>query len=220
MWLAALSMPNVAAALEPDVAGWALEAPLPPGAAAVRGTGTRQALHALVRRAFQLARTLPDTPLKEFLAAVKDLEAPSTTEVIAEVRKRRGQDIFRRRLIEFWQGRCAVTGFAVVPLLVASHIKPWAEASDAERLDVHNGLLLAPHIDALFDAHYLTFTDDGEAVVSPLLNAADRAAMGVVSLPTVVGLKPGHRQYLSWHRRTFEENNASIAMPVKGSPPG
>jgi hypothetical protein len=191
MWLAALSMENVADALEPDVAGIALTSPLPPGAAVVRWTTTRQGLHALVRRAFQLSRTLPDTPLKEFLAAVADIEAPQQTEVIAEVRKRRGQNIFRKRLIEFWQGRCAVTGFAVVPLLVASHIKPWAEATDAERLDVHNGLLLAPHIDAVFDAHYLTFTDDGEPVLSPLLTPADCTALHLASLPKIVGLKPG-----------------------------
>jgi len=46
-----------------------------------------------------------------------------------------------------------VTGLAMSKLLRASHIKPWAAcAADAERLDVYNGLLLAPHLDALFDA--------------------------------------------------------------------
>jgi putative restriction endonuclease len=206
MWLAALSMQNVADALEPNVAGISFAAPLPEGAAAVRGTGTRQGLHALVRRAFQLSRTLPDTPLKEFLAAVKDLQPPSTTEVLAEVRKRRGQSIFRKRLIEFWQGRCAVTGCSVESLLVASHIKPWATATDTERLDVHNGLLLAPHIDAVFDAHYLSFTDDGEALLSPLLTAANRQALQLNGLSKIAGLKPAHHAYLALHREAFSAN--------------
>lgn len=36
-------------------------------------------------------------------------------------------------------------------LLRASHAKPWKDSSDAEHLDVYNGLLLAVHLDALFD---------------------------------------------------------------------
>jgi hypothetical protein len=42
--------------------------------------------------------------------------------------------------------------------LKASHIKPWRDATDAERLDGSNGLLLSPHIDHLFDEGYITFS--------------------------------------------------------------
>jgi putative restriction endonuclease len=63
-----------------------------------------------------------------------------------------GQDVFRAGRIDYWEGRCAITGLGVVELLRASHIKPWAACDlDAERLDVLNGLLLAPHLDAAFD---------------------------------------------------------------------
>lgn len=59
----------------------------------------------------------------------------------------------RVALLDFWQGRCCVTGLDVAELLRASHIKPWARCeSDDERLDVFNGLLLSPTMDALFDA--------------------------------------------------------------------
>lgn len=59
--------------------------------------------------------------------------------------QRVGQDIFRQGLMECWESRCAITGLAIPELLRASHIKPWADcATDAERLDVYNGLLLAP----------------------------------------------------------------------------
>jgi hypothetical protein len=51
-----------------------------------------------------------------------------------------------------------VTGLAITELLRASHIKPWAARdTDAERLDVFNGLLLAPHCDALFARGFITF---------------------------------------------------------------
>jgi hypothetical protein len=65
------------------------------------------------------------------------------------VLQRIGQDIFRDRLMNYWQRRYPLTGISDPVLLRASHIIPWADCqSDAERLDVHNGLLLS----ALWDA--------------------------------------------------------------------
>jgi hypothetical protein len=52
---------------------------------------------------------------------------------------------------------CALTGIALPELLVASHVKPWRDATDKERLDPANGLLLAVHADKLFDRHLLSF---------------------------------------------------------------
>jgi len=67
-------------------------------------------------------------------------------------------------------------------LLRASHIKPWAACeADAERLDVFNGLLLAPHLDAAFDAGFFTIADDGTALVSEALPATDRALVGLAT---------------------------------------
>lgn len=56
-------------------------------------------------------------------------------------------------------------------LLRGSHIKPWAACeSDAERLDVLNGLLLAPNLDATFDRGLITVSNDGAVVVSDELS--------------------------------------------------
>ena len=69
---------------------------------------------------------------------------PGGTEAEAIVRRRSGQDVFRRALMRYWNGQCPLTGITEPAMLRASHIVPWAEcASDAEWLDVHNGLLLA-----------------------------------------------------------------------------
>lgn len=153
----ALSQARVAVALAPLVATTAVPTPL--GAVAVVGVADVPSLHAVLRRAFQLARTLPDAPLRRFKEKTKDL--PRATEIERLVVQRIGQDLFRADLLEYWEGRCAITGLAVPALLRASHIKPWADCeSDAERLDVFNGLLLAAHFDAAFDAGLITVVQD------------------------------------------------------------
>ena len=82
--------------------------------------------------------------------------------------QRIGQDIFRKALLAYWNGRCPLTGIADPELLRASHIKPWSACeTDAERLDVHNGLLLSALWDAAFDKGLVTFADDGTPILSP-----------------------------------------------------
>jgi len=51
--------------------------------------------------------------------------------------------------------------------LKASHIKPWGDATDAERLDGANGLLLSPHIDHLFDQGYISFSSTQQLLIVP-----------------------------------------------------
>ena len=157
------------------------------------------ALHHLLRRAFQLSRTLPDELLHVFEARVAGL--PRETEAERLVVQRVGQEVFREGLLDFWEGRCAVTGLAVPELLRASHIKPWADCeTDGERLDVFNGLLLAPHLDAAFDRGFLTVADDGEVVVSERLAAADLTRLGLSMPLRVTRLVDGHWRYLAFHR--------------------
>ena len=82
--------------------------------------------------------------------------------------------------MSYWGGCCAVTGVAEPRLLRASHIKPWAKCdTDAERLDVYNGLLLAAHLDAAFDAGLISFDDDGAIIFSSHFAQGDRDALGV-----------------------------------------
>jgi putative restriction endonuclease len=42
-------------------------------------------------------------------------ELPRATEIERPVVQRVGQDIFRNALIEYWEGRCAVTGLRIEP---------------------------------------------------------------------------------------------------------
>lgn len=138
---------------------------------------------------------LPEKKLEQRLAAI------TSTEAEAVVKQRVGQDLFREALLEYWEGCCAVTGLDVPDLLRASHAKPWKDATDAERLDVHNGLLLAVHLDALFDRGLLSFTDDGEALLSVLLPVAALNPLGLAAgVPPLRRVAAGHRPYLAYHR--------------------
>jgi predicted restriction endonuclease len=103
--------------------------------------------------------------------------------------------------MDYWEGRCAITGLAVPELLRASHIKPWSACeTDAERLDVFNGILLAPHFDAVFDLGFITLNERGEVVVSPLLSAEARRVLCLEVPIRVDRLAQGHQRYLAQHR--------------------
>jgi putative restriction endonuclease len=197
--VAALSMRSVGDALAAEAVGTTTAMHLPNGAVVARAVGDRSVLQRLLRRAWQLSRTLPSELLRVFEA--KTVELPRSTEAERWVVQRVGQDLFRDGLLEYWDGCCAVTGLCVRDLLRASHIKPWADcATDAERLDVFNGLLLAPQLDAVFDKGFITVADDGAVVVSARLDAEARCVLGLDATVRVRRLEDGHRVYLAWHR--------------------
>lgn len=197
LFMVALSRADVLDAL-PEF-GVVLTGAVPDGAAGARSVSDVPALHRLMRRAFQLSRTLPDELLHIFESETKSL--PRSTEAERLVVQRVGQDIFRRGLVEYWDGRCAITGLAVPDLLRASHIKPWADCErDSERLDVFNGLLLGPHLDAAFDAGFITIAEDGTVLVSDALPMDAQTILGLQQPLKVRGLHRGHERYLPWHR--------------------
>jgi hypothetical protein len=152
-------------------------------AATVSGPGracfafdTLGTLYMVLHRVYELGVSLPDAPLREFERRTADLLR--TTEAERLVVQRIGQNIFRDRLMDYWQGRCPLTGISDPALLRASHIIPWADCeSDAERLDVHNGLLLSALWDAAFDRALVTFDDQGRPKFSPSLSEQARAEL-------------------------------------------
>lgn len=121
------------------------------------------------------------------------------------VYSRRGQGKFRSRVSEH-ENRCRVTGTTVKRHLVASHIKPWVLSDDEQKLDGFNGLLLAPHIDHLFDRGFISFKDNGDLLISSKLNRAILSEWGIPVAMNVGRFKAKQREYLKHHRRmTFEK---------------
>jgi len=83
------------------------------------------------------------------------------------IHARRGQGLFKQRVLRF-ERACRVTRVDNLAHLVGSHIKPWRDAGNAERLDGANGLLLTPSIDHLFDRGFISFKSDEELRTSPV----------------------------------------------------
>lgn len=194
-WFLALDHPGVIAELTGERAG-----PPPGRFAAAYAFSTRAALHDAINRIFHLARSVPDFPLKGFEKEVAHL---GQTEAERLLRQRIGQDRFRAALMDYWQGTCPLTGITEASLLRASHIVPWAECkSDAQRLDVHNGLLLAANWDAAFDAGLISFDDAGRALLSEALSEPARTMLSYCEGVTLE-LHDGHREHLRWHRNHY-----------------
>lgn len=105
------------------------------------------------------------------------------TERIALLQNRIGQGRFRETLIANRRA-CYVTGLADARFLRASHIKPWRDCGNDDRLDWRNGLLLTPNLDLLFDHGLISFDDDGTLLISSQLPE---------DVQERFGLKPGFK---------------------------
>jgi hypothetical protein len=126
------------------------------------------------------------------------------TEREALVKARAGQGIFRSEVIALW-GCCAVSGCGLPKILVASHIVPWKDATNVERLDPFNGLLLTPNLDRLFDQCLISFNDDGSILLSKNLSAEVKSALGVSDQCKLRFVRPAMLPYLQRHRRIYLE---------------
>lgn len=128
------------------------------------------------------------------------IEIPETTRK-ALVDARRGQGRFKRDVARFEQA-CRITHVHNPIHLIASHIKPWREATNEERLSAGNGLLLTPSIDHLFDRGLISFADDGEILVSPIADGSSLQKMGVETAQRIRsgGFNSDQRHFLEYHR--------------------
>ena len=129
------------------------------------------------------------------------LNIPNETERKGLVTSRVGQGAYRMRIIHRWEYHCAVTGFSKPEILIASHIKPWREASNEERLDVNNGILLSPVYDALFDRHLISFENTGKIILSDQIAFEAYQKLGVSEKDTIKKLNRDNFIYLEEHRR-------------------
>jgi hypothetical protein len=127
------------------------------------------------------------------------------TEREALIKARVGQGNFRTDVIALWGG-CAVTGCSMSKILVASHLVRWAAcATNQERLDPFNGLLLTPNLDKLVDPLLIAFNDDGSILLSNELTAEERAILGVSEKSKLRFVRPAMLPYLQKHRRLFND---------------
>jgi putative restriction endonuclease len=118
------------------------------------------------------------------------------------IRPRLGQGTFRVQVTDAYARRCAVTGERTLPVLEASHIRPYSEGGQHE---VSNGILFRSDIHTLFDQGYVTVAPGGRFEVSCRIredfeNGRDyyRLAGTRLILPDDPAKRPND-QTLRWH---------------------
>ncbi|ASJ76210.1 HNH endonuclease [Granulosicoccus antarcticus] len=124
----------------------------------------------------------------------------SATDIQALVLARRGHGPWKESLREHC-GCCFLTGCTIEKLLIGSHIKPWSQSTDVERLDSFNGLLLRADVDALFDAGLVTFMDGGEIKVSSGISEKEYKMLPFDLDLRIKILNSKHLPYLEFHRK-------------------
>ncbi|HJS20090.1 MAG TPA: HNH endonuclease [Anaerolineales bacterium] len=134
--------------------------------------------------------------VREHAAEYKTL---AVTEQEQVVKSRIGQGNFRRHVIQLW-GSCSITGLQNISLLKASHIKPWKDSSNEERLTPYNGLLLIPDYDFLFDRGYISFKNSGSVLVSQRMSPFARKVFDVRNDLQLRKVFPQNQEYLEFHR--------------------
>jgi putative restriction endonuclease len=145
------------------------------------------------------------TAAAALLDDVHQLQALSnTTEREALTKARLGQGLFRQRVAQL-EPCCRVTGLARQEFLVASHIKPWRDCDNAERLSGANGLLLSPHIDKLFDRHWISFDTTGELIWSHQAAGEALRCWGIQGANMIKTFSREQEQFLQAHRDALRQ---------------
>lgn len=135
----------------------------------------------------------------KYNAEVIDENEISHTEVQLEILMRRGQHLYKERLVNLWEGQCAICHINLPELLRASHAKPWKDSNQNERLDPYNGLLLCAHHDALFDKGLISFDQEGQILMSEVLLASSPQVYQVAS-DMKLDFFEENKKYLLWHQ--------------------
>jgi putative restriction endonuclease len=158
----------------------------------------------------EVSRIERDTPAQEWdieeweRRVEVDISADTAireTQRTALVQARRGQGLFRDNVRSI-ERACRITKVERMEHLIASHVRPWRDSNNDERLDGENGLLLTPTVDHLFDKGFISFEDSGKLIVSPVADPVSLKRMGIDRDARVnVGVfSQGQRRYLDFHR--------------------
>lgn len=109
---------------------------------------------------------LPDT-FDLTNSAVNDEDGRRKIEQLVVIRQ--GQPAFRRKLLNAYGRKCAVTGCTIEATLEAAHIRPyWGDITN----DVRNGLLLRADIHTLYDLGHIKIDGRYRITALPEIKAA------------------------------------------------
>jgi len=144
---------------------------------------------------YDIQTTLANEAEQQEITNAPILQAEKTQLIKARI----GQGIYRDRLLKI-EHQCRITGVTDTKFLIASHIKPWRLSDNLEKLDGHNGLLLSPHVDALFDKGWMSFKDNGEVIWAAAKITDPTVAYWRLTQTHGGNFNKDQRLYLDFHR--------------------
>ncbi|MDR5736592.1 MULTISPECIES: HNH endonuclease signature motif containing protein [unclassified Caballeronia] len=147
-----------------------------------------------------------DTVGENHEAAIKGRTDIGATTKEQLVKSRRGQGIFKAN-VRLNEKACRVTGVTDPRHLRASHIKPWKDSTDEEKLNGCNGLLLAPHVDHLLDKGLISFSNAGDLLVSPALDPNVLTRWKIPDVLNVGAFNVEQCHFLEYHRSAVFKNS-------------
>lgn len=143
------------------------------------------------------------------LSQIRSDETITATEKENLVNSRIGQGVFREKLMVDCGSKCPISQITDVRILRASHIKPWRFASNSERIDPKNGLILSPTYDLLFDQGLITFEANKTIRISSRLSDETIRKLGLIDGATFKDLPVSsvdnskRMNYLKYHQENI-----------------
>ncbi|MDU1116020.1 MAG: HNH endonuclease [Clostridium butyricum] len=115
------------------------------------------------------------------------------------IKARIGQSKFREALIKKHGCKCSVCGLDIKEILIASHIKEYANCKNNEHIDLQNGLLLCANHDKLFDKHLISFDAEGKIIISDSISLKNYDSLEI-NESTIIDKELFKEEYMSYHR--------------------
>ncbi|SEL22094.1 HNH endonuclease [Ruminococcus albus] len=144
--------------------------------------------------------------LNDYICSVEANSDIKGEEYECLVKQRVNQGVFREQILERFHCKCALCSVSNASFLIASHIKPWSKSDPNEKLSIFNGLLLCPNHDKLFDKGYISFSDNGQIMISNQLSDTDKLFLNVndkMRIPDEF-ICEEMKVYLHYHRQYFK----------------
>ncbi|MRT38763.1 HNH endonuclease [Acinetobacter sp. RIT698] len=168
---------------------------------------SQNAIPSIKPRKFWITQEIKNLIEDDEIDKIKNNPKIKATEKEQLIKARIGQGNFRKSLIDLW-GQCCISHTNLIQVLRASHIKPWKDCNNEERLNKFNGLLLTPNFDVLFDCGLISFSDKGSILISKLLSNDQCKILGI-HRKIKIKIEKEHLEFMKWHRdiKFYKKNN-------------
>ena len=124
------------------------------------------------------------------------------------IKQRVNQSKIRQAALNKYGIKCCLCGVSQKELLVASHIKSWAESTGSEKGNIDNILIMCPNHDSLFDKHLISFESDGKILINKRIDNINKTMLNInTDMKLGIEISENLKQFLGYHRNIFENKN-------------